>query len=1063
MTADMPPLSHGEPRQHGGFIGLFARHPTAANLVLAMMILAGVTGLARLNRQFFPNFGIDVVTVNVEWPGATAADVDANIVEALEPELRFLDGVDRVRSTSVDGLARISIEFEAGADMQAALSDVESAVDQVTTLPEASERPEVRRVVNYDAISSIVIAGPYPERALRDIAQRMRDELLDRGADRVVLNGVREAEIAVEVPATRLRELDLTLGDVALAIRQSAQDVPSGDIGNGARQIRALGLETDAGGVGAIAIRALDDGRILRLRDVAHVADGFEEGGRTVFLDRYPAVELNVERSLTADALTVSALVDDYLAEARATLPPNLAIVEYRGVADLIQDRIDLLLWNGLSGLILVLVTLFVFLNGRVAFWVAVGIPASLMATLAVMLVSDQSINMLSLFGLIMAIGIVVDDAIVVGEHAEARHAAGLSPMDAAVTGAQRMLAPVSSSTLTTVAAFLPLLLISGVIGEIIQAIPLVVIAVLIASLIECFLVLPAHMRDALAASEKDQPRGLAFWLRTRFDNAFNGFRDGPFRRAVETAIAWRYSVVAGAVGALIVCIGLVATGRVGFTFFPTPEADRIFANVQMASGSSRAATEAMLVEAEAAAFRAIRQLGGDPDDLLKISLRKVGTTVGGGFTAAPGSADTVGGIEVELIPADRRAIRTDQLIAAWRAEVRPAAGLESLAIRAAQGGPPGRDVDVRLYGDDLATLKAAAEELKLLLSGYPGVSDIEDNLPYGTPEIILEVTPRGRALGFTTSSVGEQVRNALEGAIARRFARGEDEVTIRVQLPRAELTEGVLDRLWLRAPSGQEVALAEVVSAREEVGFASVRREDGRREVMVTAEIDSAVNSTGRVVETLTDSGDLAAIAGRYSLEYRFAGRAEEQAETFADMGLGAMLGLAGIYIILAWVFASYTRPLSVIAVIPLGFIGAVLGHLALGYNLTMLSMIAMIGLSGIVINDSIVLVTTIDERRRRQTVFDAVVQGTCERLRAVLLTSLTTIGGLAPLLFETSLQAQFLIPMALTIVAGLAVATVLILFVVPSLVAIQGDFSLRAARPGLAIEALGAEASAE
>jgi len=1024
----------------GGLVGLFAAHRTAANLLLAVMILAGLVAIGRINTQFFPDLGFDVVSVRVAWPGATAADVDANVIEALEPELRFLDGVRELSSTAYEGLALLSVEFQTSHDMQQALSDVEQAVAQVTTLPRDAERPEIQRLTRYDTVLRLVLSGPYGERALKRHAERIRDELLAGGIERVELFGARDEEIRVEVDPMALRRLDLTLEDIAERIGATSQDLPSGMLASGERQVRTLGLRRDAAAVAAIEIKAFPDGRKVRLDQLATVSEAFEHGGRTARRRGQPAIELHVQRATGADAIDQAELALAYLGTIAPTLPANLALETYDVQSDYIAERIGLLLRNGAGGLALVMLLLFVFLNGRVAFWVAVGIPAALLATVALMWLSGQSLNTMSLFGLIMAVGIVVDDAIVVGEHAETLHdEQGLAPLQAAIGGARRMLAPVMSATLTTIAAFMPLFLIGGVMGQVISALPFVILAVLTASVLECFLVLPAHLRGALAAS--DAAPGRMARLRRAFDARFVHLRETRYRRFVRTCIEWRYVTLAAAAAALVLAAGLIAGGQVPFRFFPGPEPDRVYANVQMAPGTSRALTERMIDEVERAAHAAAAALTGtaDPTEpLVRMSLARIGAPVSG--TSDGAATDTVGGVVVELAPADRRTVRSAEFVRAWRAEVRAVPGLEDLVIRGARGGPPGRDLDVRLSGGDIETLKSASLEVQVLMRRYPALGDIEDDLPYGRPETILEVTPRGRALGFDTERVGRQVRGAIEGLIADRFARGEDEVTVRVQYPRAAADAGLLQALYLRAPDGAEVPLASVARMRESLGFARIKREDGQRRIAISADIDVPGTNTGAMVEALLRDG-LVDIARRHDLRYDFGGRAEEQAETFADMRIGASVGLAMIYVILAWVFASYVRPLVVMCIIPVGLVGAVLGHWLLGYELTILSLFALIGLSGIVINDSIILVTTIDARRRTQPILDAIVDGSCDRFRAVLLTSTTTIGGLAPLMFERSLQAQFLVPMAVTIVFGLALATVLVLAVVPALVAVQED----------------------
>ena len=1032
----------GLPDVKTGPISLFARHPTAANLIMLLMIVAGVWGILKMNAQFLPSFGIDIVTVTIDWPGANPEDIDSNIVQLVEPEVRFLDSVKRVRSTSYEGSASIVIEFEAGADMQSALSSVESAVSRITTLPIDAFKPNVKRIVRYETITRLLLSGQMPEVALKAHAKRLRDGLLTRGIDKVNLFGSRDEEIWVEAKERTLRRLDLTLADISERIGLTSVDLPSGNIGQGLRQVRSLGLLTDANSLGSVEIKALDDGRKIYLRDIAEVREAFDENSAIALRNNEIAIELHIMRALDSDALVLAREVTKYLNEIEDSLPPSLKIERYDSATNLLDERISLLVRNGVTGLILVSLILFLFLDASVAFWVLLGIPICFMATFGVMLATGQSINMISLFGLIMGLGIVVDDAIVVGEHAEYRRRLGLPPFAAAVAGARRMAAPVVSASLTTMCAFLPLILIGGIIGQVISAIPLVIVAILIASLMECFYVLPGHLTHGMNFTLIKF--GWYTRFRESFDRRFGNFRDGPFRQFVILSIRWRYATLAIVLALLMFAAGLLAGGRVGFNFFPTPESDKIVVNVKMVSGTPRRQTIAMLGEVERAAYAAANKRLGYDNNLIKMSTTKVGVHVSGNFNAPSPSAtdDAAGGLIVELLTADKRNIRAPDFIEAWRDEVNPLPGLNILTIKEVRGGPPGRDVDIRLKGSDIGALKSAAGEVMRLLRRYSGVSDIEDNIAYGKRETILEVTKRGRSLGFTTETVGRQVRNAIEGRVAKRFPRGDEEVAVRVRYPRSEITSAVLNSLYLRAPSGQEVPLIQVVSKDEKFGFAQVKRENGSRQIAITAEIDANITSVGKVISAVKRDG-ISDIAKRYGLEYYFAGKVEEQEETFADMRLGFFIGLCGIYIVLAWVFASYTRPIAVMAVIPMGFIGAAVGHWLLGYNLTILSLIGLIGLSGIVINGSIILATTVDERMKTEPLTDAIVGASCDRFRPILLTSVTTVGGLLPLLFERSMQAQFLIPMAITIVFGLGVATLLILFVVPALIAAVEDLA--------------------
>ena len=1016
-------------------IRLFVRHRNAANLLMALIFLAGAFSLSKLNTQIFPDFGIDVISIQVTWPGASAGDVEANILEAIEPEVRFLDRVDRVTSYATEGVGRLVVEYETGADMQSALSDVESAVQQIGTLPDDSERPVVRRIMRYDTIVRLVLSGPYSEAVLKRQAKRMRDELLAAGIDRVTFFGARDEEILVEIEPRILRQLDLTPAAVAARIEASNRDIPSGNLeGSVEKQLRSVGLLTTSRDLGSIEIRSLDDGQKIFLRDIASLTEAFDEGTPIGLRNGRPAIELHVQRSATADALEVGKIVDRYLAGARGNYPPQLRIEQYDAQADLIEQRVDVLLDNGLTGLVLVAVVLLVFLNGRTAFWVAAGIPTAFMAALATMMALGESINMLTLFALIMTLGLIVDDTIVVGEHAAAQREAGLGARQAAEAGALRMLAPVMAASLTTVAAFLPLVAMGGIIGQIVGAIPLVVVAVILASLAECFLVLPGHLREALK-----KHGGQRNFVMRRFDAGFDRFRAGPFQRAIRFCVRWRYATVATAVAIFLVSAGLVLGGRVGFHFFPSPEADVVVGNVVMAPGTPRRDTGAMVQELSEAVDRAVARLTGDGTGLVAMSFGSVGRSGGRRFARIAG--DQYGGLTVELVPSDERSVRTDDFIEAWREEIRPLPNVERININARAVGPPGREIDIRLRGGAADDLKAAATEVKGLLERFPGVSSVDDDLPYGKQELILEVTPRGKALGFTTQSAGLQVRNAFQGAIAQRFARGDEEIAVKVRYPRRSADSASFLNLFLRAPDGTEVPLSEIVTLRQERGFSRLRREDGAREVAVTGEIDETLTSLGTLLPAIAEGG-LDDIANRYGLSYRFKGKAEEQSESAADMRAGALVALLAIYIVLAWVFANFTRPAIVMAIIPFGFVGAVLGHLALGFDLTILSIFGLLGLAGILVNNSIILVRTVDEYIGADTPLPEAIVAACrDRLRPVLLTSLTTIGGLFPLMFERSLQAQFLVPMAITIVFGLAVATLIVLVLTPSLLVIDED----------------------
>ncbi|MBL4906367.1 MAG: efflux RND transporter permease subunit, partial [Sneathiella sp.] len=574
------------------FVSMFVRHKNAANLLMIMMLVIGGFSLLRMNTQFFPDFGTEIVTVTIVWPGASAEDVDSNITTALLPEVRFVNGVKKVQSFSVEGRSTVVIEFEAGTNMQEVLSDVEQGVAQISTFPDTSETPIIKRIVIYDPISRLSISGPYSEAALKKIAKTMRDDLLDLGIDKISLFGARDEELWVEVQDHALRHYDLTLNDIAVVIRNNSKNVPLGTMGGRyERQLRSLEQKNDAQSMGQLEVKALPGGEKVYLRDIAVLKDAFSENGKTGLIDGEQAVEIHVQRSQSTDALEAAKIVADYVEKEKHRWPSELKIQQYDVQASLIEDRIALLLNNGLGGLALVLVVLIVFLNVRVAFWVAAGIPVAILATAGVMLFTGQSINMISMFAIIMSLGIIVDDAIVVGEHSSYLKSQGYKPLEAAEKGALRMLAPVFASSLTTIAAFLPIFMIGDIIGQIIGAIPAVVVAVLVASLIECFLVLPGHMRGAL------RHQGTDSRLRKWFDGKFHYFQTHLFKRLVEHIVEWRYATLSAAIAILILSFGMMAGGRIGFNFFPSPEADIVNANIVFTPGAQRVDTINMMEE----------------------------------------------------------------------------------------------------------------------------------------------------------------------------------------------------------------------------------------------------------------------------------------------------------------------------------------------------------------------------------------------------------------------------------------------------------------------------------
>ena len=1032
--------------EESNFLRFFVQHRTSANIIMIIMIVVGVLSIGRLNKQFFPDFDVDLIAISIDWPGATAEEIDQNIIQLLEPELRPISGVKKVYSKSVEGVGSTRVEFKYGQDIQKARTDIETAVSRIN-FPENSNKPKIVIGEFFDTVTRIVLSGDLTLEELRKNAKKLKEKLLNSGVDKVDIQGLPSEEILIEISQSETARLKLSFNQIANLIRLETKDVSGGSFADGSLRVRTVGEKKLVETFKALELRnSISGGRIL-LKDVAIIKSSVAKSSVLKYVNGKPAVELWVRRSKTSDALEVSKNIQEVLTNSQNTIPSSINIQTYNTAANLIQERISLLIKNGVSGLCIVLLVLFLFLSRNTAIWVALGIPIAFLATFGVMFISGQSINMISLFGLIMALGIVVDDAIVVGEHSSylktKRH---LDSSKAPVVAATRMSVPVICAMLTTVAAFIPLFMVKGVIGQIISAIPLVVCAVLVASLIECFLVLPAHLAH-FDKGMKDESK-----FRIWFDEKFRMFQEGIFRKFINLTFNYRYVTFMIAIGMFIISVGMMSGGRVLFSFFPTPEADIIIANFKMHSGTTRSKTEKMLDNVEKGLLKTSSQFSMSPD-LVKFHMSSLGNRTSFSNNAGSNALgnDLLGSMVVELKTADKRDIRTNQFINAWLDNIEKVSGLDKLSIRSPSGGPPGRDIDVRFQGESLKKLKLASNELIKIARTIPGATSLDDNLEYGIQERILSLTNKGQSLGLSISDIGEQVRSAINGIIISKFPKGDEEVTVRLKLSENEQLTDMMNDLRIVSPFGISFKLRDVVEIKDKLPFSSINRQNGFREVMISGDLFPSLMNTSQARQFLMKNG-LPEIAKKYNLTYRFDGRDLEQKETFSDMFLGAIIGLVLIYFILAWVFKAWLRPFSIMIMIPFSFIGAVLGHYVLGLTMSILSMFALLALAGIVVNNSIILVSTIERRledlKQQDTnadnmINEAIISGVVDRFRPVLLTSLTTIGGLSALMFEKSLQAQFLIPMAATIVFGLGITAFLVLVIVPAMMGIGNDLS--------------------
>ena len=1031
----------------GGILSYMTRHRTAANLLLLIMLLAGAVSFPQMRAQFFPDVVIDNVTVSVRWDGAGPEDVDRAIVQIVEPALLGIEGVTSTSATSSEGSARIRMEFEPGWDMARGTDDTQIAVDSVASqFPEDADDPIVNRGFWRDRVTDVVISGPVGVEQLALFADEFVTRLFAVGVTRSSIRGIAAGSTIVEVDSLSLIRHDVSMAQIASAIGEEANADPAGDVAGSAR-IRTGVAKRSARDVAEIVLRSNADGSGLTVGDVASVIEEGVDRNRAYFVSDAPAISIRIDRSDQGDAIEIQAQVQAVAKVMMETLPPQVNIELIRTRSEAISARLAMLLENGLQGLGLVLLLLFLFLNVRTAFWVAAGIPAAMAAAIALMYLSGLTINMISLFALIITLGIVVDDAIVVGEHADFRaRVLGETPMVAAENAAKRMFTPVFSATLTTVIAFFGLVAIGGRFGDLIADIPFTVIVVLIASLVECFLVLPNHMAHSISTGSRirwyDLPSNMMNYLLDQFKK----FLFRPFIRFVIWA---RYPVFAAVVLALASQAVLFINGDVQWRFFNAPERGSVTGNFAMAPGAKRADSIAQMqafqkaVEEVGATYTA--KYGRSPIDF---AMAEIGGNTGRGLAGADTKEpDQLGSIAVELIDADLRPYSSFAFVADLQDAVRRHPLVETISFRGWRSGPGGDALDVQFSGASAQTLKAASEALQTALTQYPEVSAVEDNLAYDKEELILELTPQGQSLGLTIDTLGRILRNRLNGIEAASFPDGPRSATIRVEVPAGELTADFTDRMLIRTAAGDYVPLADIVTVQQRSGFSTVRRENGIQVISVTGDISEDDPARAQAIMAELERTVLPKIAEETQVAFNLAGLAEQEDDFRNDATRGLVLTLAGIFMTLAWIFSSWTRPLVVMAIIPFGLVGTIYGHWWHEVPLSLFSVIGLIGMVGIIINDSIVLVTTIDEYAKERGLYPAILDGVTDRLRPVLLTTLTTVLGLSPLLYETSSQAQFLKPTVITLVYGLGFGVILVLIVVPALMAMQADVGAQVA----------------
>jgi len=1021
-------------------IAWFARNHVAANLLMVTILFTGLMSLKyNIPLEVFPSFETDTISVNVSLRGATPEDAELSLATRVEEAVSDLEGVKQINSRSVEGGATITIEVDSGYDARELLADVKSRVDEIGTFPSEADQPVISLATFKRDVITVAVAGELSEQELRGYAERVRDDLLRTpGITQVELDGVRNYEIAIELSQDQLRAYDLTLSDVAERIGNSSLDLSAGNIrtDGGDILIRSKGQAYYRDQFEPLVIKANTDGSLLRLRDIAKVTDGFEESALRTRFNGKPAAMLDVYRVGDQSAIEVADKVKAYVHEQQVSLPQGLELSYWGDGSLLVKSRIKTLTTNALQGGILVLLLLTLFLRPSIAFWVFIGIPVSFMGAFLVMPLFGVTLNVLSLFGFILVLGIVVDDAIVTGENIYSHLRKAESGLQASIRGTQEVAVPVTFGVLTTVAAFLPIGFIEGARGALFAQIPVVVIPVLLFSLIESKFVLPAHLKHLKLRQNEVERQGRLSQMQQRFADGFEHMILKYYQPLLALSLKHRLTTLALFSGVFILILAFILSGWTRFVFFPRVEADTARASLTMPSGTPFEVTDRHIVRMVEAA-RALQEAYRDPNTGESVIMNIFSTT------GAGGSAET-GRIRFELQPAEERQqeVSASALINEWRERIGPIPGAETLTFRA-EIGRASDPVSIELRSGDVDDLRAMAQQVKARLETYPTLFDIADNLSDGKEELQLELTAQAHLLGLTRSDIIRQVRQSFFGIEVQRVQRGRDDVRVMVRLPLEERQAiAGLKGILINTPGGGQVPLDEVAQLVPGKSPSAIYRVDQYRTASVVADMDKSNTNTTVLNRDLNEF--LTELVLQYpGAEFSLEGEAEEQRESFASLALGLAFVFFVIYSLLAIPFRSYLQPLIVMSVIPFGAIGAIVGHWIMGMDLTIMSLLGLMALIGVVVNDSLVLVDFTNQRRKElqaggehshfEATRQAVLVAGVARFRPVMLTSLTTFIGLMPLLFEKAVQAQFLIPMAVSLGFGIIFATVVTLIMVP------------------------------
>ncbi len=1030
----------------------FVDNPVAANLLMFILVASGLLSLKDVRKEEFPNIETPIVTVTVPYRGAAPAEVESGVCTRVEESISGIEGIQKIRTTAAEGRCSVMVEVDRDADLSKALDDVKAQVNAISTFPANTERPVVSQITMQSLVIQLAVHGQTDEKSLKFLVEDIRRDLLELPAVSLVeTTYLRPDEISVEVSEATLRRHGLTIASVADAIRRTSIDIPGGTIRaeGGEIRLRSTGQRYSGDELLDVVVMSHPDGSRLLLSDIATVVDGFEEVDQYAELNGEPAMLIQIWRVGNDNALEISRTVLDYVARKEQSLPDGLHLTVWNNEANELIGRLSAIIDSALSGLVLVIISLSLFLRVRLALWVSAGIPVAIFGAIALFPSMDLSLSTLSLMGLLLSLGVVVDDAIVVGERIYTQEQQGLSGREAAIAGTSEVAVPVFFGVLTTIAAFLPMLSVDSNLGQFFLSIGWTVVLCLIFSLIESQLILPSHL------SHRRRARGETDWgvrwerFQDRLSGSLERFSDFRYRQVVQWSIENRYAVLSVALGMMIITGATLASGRLIFQFFPSVSGNSVVAHVAMPEGYPIASTKQVLAALQASAAKTREQIDADMPEgssAFTNELSSIGLSITQGAMVMIGETGShIAEVSLNLVPYRERGGKTPQEIAnLWRELTPPIPDALELSF-SANAVSLGADVDLELRGRDIEELGKAASALDEVLHSFSSLYDISNSYRSGKRELTLEILPAAETLGLTQADLGNQVRDAFYGREAQRVQRGRDDVRVMVRFPEADRKAlSTLEAMRIRLPDGTEVPALNVAKLAETTGNASIERTDGQRRISVLASADRTVAAPEAVMAALFETQIPEILNAHPGVSITKAGEAEERAAALSGLVSTSLIALMVIYALLAIPLKSYLQPVVVMASIPFGFIGAILGHLIMGYDLVFFSLLGMVALAGVVINSSLVLVDFINRNRRLHgmTLHEAVIDSGVSRFRPIFLTSMTTFLGLMPLMVTRDFDTAPFVPMAVSLGFGVIFATAVTLLLIPSLYVILEDW---------------------